>query len=129
DRLGRNYEMIIDEWAFITKKIGSDIKVLDMPLLDTRTQPENLVGKFISDIVLQVLSFVAENERDNIRQRQAEGIKLAKEKGVHMGRPKLELPCNFYDIANKVRNKGISSNEAIKTLKMSKSSFYKYFQN
>ncbi|VEU79899.1 recombinase family protein [Haploplasma axanthum] len=128
DRLGRNYEMIIDEWSYITKKIGADIKVLDMPLLDTRIQPENLVGKFISDIVLQVLSFVAENERDNIKQRQAEGIRLAKEKGIHMGRPKLTLPDNFYVIASKFKSKEISSNEALTILGISKSSFYKYLK-
>ena len=87
DRLGRNYEMIIEEWSSITKDIKADIVVLDFPLLDTRTDNKNLVGKFISDIVLQVLSFVAQNERENIRQRQAEGIKIAKEKGIHMGRP------------------------------------------
>nr|MCR4661135.1 recombinase family protein [Clostridia bacterium] len=75
DRLGRNYHMILDEWSHITKNIGADIKVLDMPLLDTRIEGKNLVGKFIGDIVLQVLSFVAENERNNIRQRQAEGIR------------------------------------------------------
>ncbi|CCV63606.1 Serine recombinase, site-specific [Alteracholeplasma palmae J233] len=126
DRLGRNYEMIIEEWSFITKKIGADIKVLDMPLLDTRIQPDNLVGKFISDIVLQVLSFVAENERDNIKQRQAEGIKLAKEKGIHMGRPRVKLPNNFKDIVSKVKNKELTSREAIKVLGISKSSFYKY---
>ena len=79
DRLGRNYEMIIEEWSSITKDIKADIVVLDFPLLDTRTDNKNLVGKFISDIVLQVLSFVAQNERENIRQRQAEGIKIAKE--------------------------------------------------
>ena len=83
DRLGRNYEMIIEEWSSITKDIKADIVVLDFPLLDTRTDNKNLVGKFISDIVLQVLSFVAQNERENIRQRQAEGIKIAKEKGIH----------------------------------------------
>ena len=82
DRLGRNYHMILEEWAHITKTIGADIKVLDMPLLDTRIEGKNLVGKFISDIVLQVLSFVAENERANIKQRQMEGIRIAKEKGV-----------------------------------------------
>ena len=88
DRLGRNYEMIIIEWSENTKNIEADICVIDFPLLDTRSENTNLVGKFISDIVLQVLSFVAQNERENIRQRQAEGIRIAKEKGVHMGRPK-----------------------------------------
>ena len=82
DRLGRNYEMIIKEWSDITKIIEADICVIDFPLLDTRSENTNLVGKFISDIVLQVLSFVAQNERENIRQRQAEGIRIAKEKGL-----------------------------------------------
>ena len=87
DRLGRNYDMIIEEWARITKKIGADIRVLDMPLLDT-TQTHELTGKFISDLVLQILSYVAETERNNIRQRQAEGIAIAKQKGIKFGRPR-----------------------------------------
>lgn len=87
DRLGRNYDMIIEEWQRITKKIGADIKVLDMPLLDT-TQKHELTGKFISDLVLQILSYVAEVERKNIKQRQAEGIRIAKAKGIKFGRPK-----------------------------------------
>ena len=98
DRLGRDYKMIIEEWHHITKVIEADILVIDMPLLDTRNDATNLVGKFISDIVLQILSFVAETERENIRQRQAEGIRLAKERGVHMGRPKYVLPDNFNEV-------------------------------
>lgn len=86
DRLGRNYDMIIEEWTNITKNIKSDIVVMDMPLLDTREKNDNLTGKLISDIVLQLLSYVAQIERENIKQRQAEGIKIAKEKGVHFGR-------------------------------------------
>ena len=89
DRLGRNYELIIKEWQRITKDIGADIKVLDMPLLDT-TQTQGLTGKFISDLVLQILSYVAETERQNIKQRQAEGIKIAKAKGIKFGRPRKE---------------------------------------
>ena len=85
DRLGRNYEMILEEWSNITKNKEADIKVIDMPLLDTRVEGDNLIGRFISDIVLQILSFVAENERINIKQRQAEGIRIAKEKGVIFG--------------------------------------------
>lgn len=127
DRLGRNYEMIIEEWGHITKNINADILVLDMPLLDTRSQPENLVGRFISDIVLQVLSFVAENERNNIRQRQAEGIRLAKEKGKHLGRPKYCLPDNFYLICHQYERNNISIHDALKQLNMKKSTFYKYF--
>lgn len=87
DRLGRNYDMILEEWTKITKTIGADIVVLDMPLLDTREKKENLTGKFIADIVLQLLSYVAETERNNIKQRQAEGISVAKDKGVKFGRP------------------------------------------
>lgn len=86
DRLGRNYDMIIEEWADITKKIKADIVVIDMPLLDTRSKEENLTGKFISDLVLQILSYVSETERRNIKIRQAEGIKLALANGVHFGR-------------------------------------------
>jgi DNA invertase Pin-like site-specific DNA recombinase len=127
DRLGRNYEMIIEEWGHITKNINADILVLDMPLLDTRSQPENLVGRFISDIVLQVLSFVAENERNNIRQRQAEGIRLAKEKGMHLGRPKYCLPDNFYSICHQYECNHISIHDALKLLNMKKSTFYKYY--
>lgn len=128
DRLGRNYEMIIEEWGHITKTINADILVLDMPLLDTRTQPENLVGRFISDIVLQVLSFVAENERNNIRQRQAEGIRLAKEKGKHLGRPKYSLPCNFQIVSQRYLNHDISLDDTLCMLKMTKSTFYKYLK-
>lgn len=125
DRLGRNYQMILEEWAKITKKIGADIKVLDMPLLDTRIEGENLVGKLISDIVLQVLSFVAENERNNIKQRQAEGIRCAKEKGVIFGRPKLKLPVNTYQIINKYINKRITNCEAALQIGVSRATFFK----
>ena len=128
DRLGRNYEMIIEEWADITKNIKANIQVLDFPLLDTRSEVDNLVGKFIADIVLQVLSFVAQNERENIRQRQAEGIRLAKERGIHLGRPKYILPSNFEEIAKKFINNEITHIDAIKTLNMSKSTFYKYIR-
>ena len=126
DRLGRNYDMIIDEWRTLVNDMNVDIQVLDMPLLDTLTESRNLVGKFISDIVLQILSFVAENERDNIRKRQAEGIRLAKLQGRHLGRPKYLLPTNFYEILSQYNNKQISLSEALKTLKMNKSTFYKY---
>lgn len=126
DRLGRNYDMIINEWSEITKVIETDIFVIDFPLLDTRIKIGNLVGRFISDIVLQVLSFVAENERENIKKRQAEGIKLAKEKGVHMGRPKYKLPDNFIEIVNMYHNKEISNKKAVRILNMSRSTFLKY---
>ena len=125
DRLGRNYHMILDEWSRITKTIGADIKVLDMPLLDTRIEGKNLVGKFISDIVLQVLSFVAENERNNIRERQAEGIRIAKEKGVKFGRPKLILPPDTDEIIEKYINHKITNTEASKLLNVSRGTFFR----
>ncbi len=125
DRLGRNYHMILEEWSRITKTIGADIKVLDMPLLDTRIEGKNLVGKFISDIVLQVLSFVAENERTNIKQRQAEGIRIAKEKGVKFGRPKAILPPNTNDILDKYINKEINNIEAAKLIGISRGTFFR----
>ncbi len=128
DRLGRNYRMIMDEWYQINKVKGVDIKVLDMPLLDTRNRAENLVGQFISDIVLQILSFVAENERINIRTRQAEGIKLAKARGVKFGRPIYQIPENFEQISIKHINDEISSVEARRILNMSKSTYYKYMK-
>lgn len=126
DRLGRNYEMIIEEWSDLTKRIECDILVIDMPLLDTRCEGKNLVGKFISDIVLQILSFVAENERENIRKRQAEGIKIAKEKGVHLGRPKYILPDNFESVINSYLSGNISYHIAMKNLNMSRGTFFKY---
>lgn len=94
DRLGRNYEEIQEQWRQLTKEIGIDICVIDMPLLDTRNG-KDLMGTFIADLVLQILSFVAQNERENIRKRQAEGIAAAKVRGVHMGRPASEVPCDF----------------------------------
>lgn len=95
DRLGRNYAEILEQWRILTKEKGIDIVVLDMPLLDTR-RGKDLMGTFLSDIVLQVLSFVAENERSNIRQRQAEGIAAAKARGVRFGRPPKPLPAGFH---------------------------------
>lgn len=94
DRLGRNYEEIQEQWRQLTKEIGIDICVIDMPLLDTRNG-KDLMGTFIADLVLQILSFVAQNERENIRKRQAEGIAAAKGRGVHMGRPASDVPCDF----------------------------------
>lgn len=125
DRLGRNYRMILEEWARITKTIGADIKVLDMPLLDTRIEGKNLVGKFISDIVLQVLSFVAESERINIKQRQAEGIRIAKEKGVKFGRPKAILPHNTIDILDKYINKELTNILAARLIGVSRGTFFR----
>lgn len=126
DRLGRNYKMILDEWYYITKVVECDVFVIDMPLLDTRSTPQNLVGRFIADIVLQILSFVAETERENIKSRQAEGIRIAKEKGVHMGRPKLVLPDNFDYILQLYLAKEITCNNAAKMANMPISTFFKY---
>ena len=103
DRLGRNYEEIQNQWRTLTKQKGVDIVVLDMPLLDTRQQ-KNLMGTFIADIVLQLLAFVAENERTNIKVRQAEGIAAAKAKGVQFGRKPIELPSNFGAMSRKSTN-------------------------
>ena len=117
--------MILNEWYRITKTIGADIKVLDMPLLDTRIEENNLVGKFISDIVLQILSFVAENERNNIKQRQAEGIRIAKEKGVKFGRPKKKLPANTNEIILKYKKKEITNVKAAELIGISKGTFFR----
>lgn len=111
DRLGRNYEEILEQWRILTKEKKVDIVVLDMPLLDTRWG-KDLMGTFLSDIVLQVLSFVAENERTNIKQRQAEGIAVAKAKGVKFGRPPRPLPENFYKIYQKWKAGKMTGTEA-----------------
>lgn len=124
DRLGRNYDQIIAEWAYITNTIGADILVLDMPLLDTRTKADTLVGKFISDIVLQVLSFVAQNERENIKQRQADGIRVAKQNGVKFGRPRKEYSDDFLRVAKDYIYKRIPSDEAMKILGLKQNNFY-----
>ena len=116
--------MIIEEWAKITRKIGANIKVIDMPLLDTSTD-NDLIGKFISDIVLQILSFVAENERINIKERQAEGIKIAKEKGIKFGRPKVSLPKNYIEIFDGYINKNLSCDKAIELLDISRGTFFR----
>lgn len=124
DRLGRNYTEIIDEWKYITKTKGVDIKILDMPLLDT-TRDKDLLGTFISDLVLQLLSFVAENERINIRQRQAEGIEVAKLKGTKFGRPEIEPPEEFMLIMNKWRIGEIRAKDAMQILNMPSTTFYR----
>lgn len=123
DRLGRNYEEILQQWRMLTKEKGIDIVVLDMPLLDTR-RGKDLMGTFLSDIVLQVLSFVAENERTNIRQRQAEGIAAAKAKGIKFGRPPLPLPDNFYEIHKAWRAKRITLKQAAEACNMPVGTFY-----
>ena len=123
DRLGRNYEEIQEQWRLLTKEKGVDIVVLDMPLLDPR-HGKDLVGTFINDVVLQVLSFVAENERTNIRQRQAEGIAAAQAKGVKFGRPPLPLPDNFHEIHRAWRDKQLTLQQAATACGMSVGTFY-----
>ena len=123
DRLGRNYEEILEQWKVITKEKRADLFVMDMPLLDTRRE-KNLLGTFISDLVLALLSYVAENERITIRQRQAEGIAAAKARGVHFGRTPKPLPENFYEIYQQWKMKKISLSEAAKACGMPTSSFF-----
>ena len=122
DRLGRNYEEIQEQWRVLTKDKGIDIVVLDMPLLDTR-RGKDLMGTFLSDIVLQVLSFVAENERVNIRQRQAEGIAAAKARGVRFGRPPRPLPENYHSVYQRWRAGKITGLAAAKECGMPMSTF------
>ena len=123
DCLGRNYEEILQQWRILTKEKGVDIVVLDMPLLDTR-RGQDLMGTFLSDIVLQVLSFVAENERTNIKQRQAEGIAAAKAQGIKFGRPPLPLPDNFYEVHKAWRSKKITLKQAAEACNMPAGTFY-----
>lgn len=123
DRLGRNYQEILEQWRFLVREKRADIVVLDMTLLDTR-HGKDLMGTFLSDIVLQILSFVAENERMNIRQRQAEGIAAAKAKGVRFGRPPLPLPKNFHEIHASWRERKITLKEAAQACGMPVGTFY-----
>lgn len=123
DRLGRNYKEILEQWRVLTKEKGVDIVVLDMPLLDTR-RGKDLMGTFLSDIVLQVLSFVAENERTNIRQRQAEGIAAARARGIRFGRPPKPLPDNFHAIHQAWRGKKITLHQAAEACGMPVGTFY-----
>ena len=124
DRLGRNYKQICEEWREITREIKANIKVLDMPVLDT-TRTEGLIGEVISDIVLQLLSYVAEQERAFIKQRQAEGIKLAKEKGKRLGKPPIEYPENWDNVYKVWKSGAITAREAMKQLNLKPTSFYK----
>lgn len=124
DRLGRNYREINDQWRILTKEKQVDIVIMDMPVLDTRIG-KDLLGTFIADLVLQVLSFVAENERVNIRQRQREGIAMARKRGVHLGRPLKKLPAKFSQIYDKWWTRQISSREAARLCRMPLSTFYR----
>ena len=124
DRLGRNYEEIQEQWRVLTKEIGVDICVIDMPLLDTRNG-RDLMGTFIADLVLQILSFVAQNERENIRKRQAEGIAAAKARGVRFGRPETELPEDFPSIVALWEGKRLTLPQALERCGLSESTFYR----
>lgn len=124
DRLGRNYNEILEQWRILTKEMEVDIAVIDMPLLDTRLC-KDLLGTFIADIVLQVLSFVAQNERENIKQRQAEGIKAAKLNGVVFGRPIILAPDNFPQVIKDWKTGKISAEEAARRCNMSIATFYR----
>ena len=122
DRLGRNYIEIQEQWRVLTKEKGVDIGVIDMPILDTR-KGKDLLGTFIADLVLQILSFVAQTERENIRSRQAQGIAAAKKRGVKFGRPKKELPANFKSVVEKWQCKELSSRQAAKECGMPLTTF------
>jgi len=124
DRLGRNYEEIQTQWKILTCKIGADICVIDMPLLDTRTY-KDLMGTFIADLVLQILSFVAQNERDNIKARQAQGIAAAKANGVHLGRPMISIPEQFGELVSLWEQNQITLEYLLQTCGISVATFYR----
>lgn len=124
DRLGRDYKEVQEQWRMLTKEIGIDICVIDMPLLDTR-RGKDLMGTFIADLVLQILSFVAESERDNIRKRQEQGIAAAKAKGVKFGRPNVKMPQEFPEIVEEWERKEISFDEVLEKSGMSQATFYR----
>ena len=125
DRLGRNYDEIIEQWRVITKQIDADIVVIDMPLLDTRVG-KDLTGKFVADLVLQILSYVAQTEREAIRQRQAEGIAAAKARGVKFGRPRIPLPSDFHVVSELYRRQMITSRESARMLSVSQDTFLRW---
>lgn len=124
DRLGRNYEEIQQQWRYLTKEIGVDIVVIDMPLLDTR-RGKDLMGTFIADLVLQILSFVAQSEHENIKKRQAEGIAAAKERGVRFGRPEKPLPDDFSQLVYRWEIGALPFGELIARCGMSEATFYR----
>lgn len=126
DRLGRNYEEILEQWRILTREKQVDIVVLDMPLLDTRVKGRDLTGTFVADLVLQILSYVAENERENIRKRQAEGIAAAKSRGVHFGNPGKPLPDAFEDVAIRWRRKEITLSDALNELNIGRTYFFQH---
>ena len=125
DRLGRNYNEIREQWELITKTIGADIKVLDMPLLDTSSESSSLDKRFISDLVLQILSYTAEKERHNINERQRQGIEIAKSKGVKFGRPSKEYPDNWNEVYKSWKDDKITAVQAMESLNLKKATFYR----
>lgn len=129
DRLGRNYTEIQNQWRYIVNGLSADIKVLDMPLLDTRTVAENLDSRFVSDLVLQILSYVSQKERENLRERQAQGIAHAKAQGKNMGRPKIEYPSNWNEIYTLWDRQEITAKEAMEQTGLKRNTFYKLAKN
>ena len=126
DRLGRNYEEILLQWRIITKEKQADMVVLDMPLLDTRKSGNDLTGTFVADLVLQILSYVAQTERENIHQRQMEGIAAAKLRGVRFGRPRKPVPEQFWKLKQAWENKKITSREAAQQLSIAQDTFLRW---
>jgi len=127
DRLGRNYEEIQNQWRILTKEMGVDIAVIDMPLLDTRTG-KDLMGTFLADVILQILSFVAQNERDTIRKRQREGIAAARARGVKFGRPSQKAPENFGAVVKQWRRESLPLAAVLAKIGMKKATFYRRFR-
>lgn len=129
DRLGRNYTEVQKQWRYIVNELGADIKVLDIPLLDTRTAAGDLDTRFISDLVLQILSYVSQKERENIRERQAQGIARAKAQGKNMGRPKIEYPSNWDEIYTLWDRQEITAKKAMEQTGLKRNTFYKLARN
>ena len=128
DRLGRNYDEIQNQWRLLTRERGVDIAVIDMPLLDTRLN-KDLMGTFIADLVLQILSFVAHSERENIRQRQAEGIAAARARGIHMGRPAKDLPENFMNLATQWEHGKLRTVDFLMETELTETTLYRRLKN
>ena len=126
DRLGRNYEEILAQWKMITKRKQADVVVLDMPLLDTRKSSRDLTGTFVADLVLQILSYVAQTERENILQRQKEGIEAARKRGVQFGRPRKPVPDQFWQLKEEWENKKITSREAARKLSVAQDTILRW---
>lgn len=123
DRLGRDYDEIQEQWRYLTKRLNTDIIVLDFPLLDTRNQVNGITGKFVADLVLQILSYVAQVERENTKQRQAEGIRIAKERGVRLGRPPVPIPKQFEEVYKLWKENKISKREGARMLHTNHNTF------